>query len=486
MISRPLSAEENFFRCRTHIDWYRNFGSVAAYSRDLNDWPLLFRALRKSILEYHVLICNVFENKEGGFMEMRPIKSATFGDLVEFSEDLFSPKGEPVPEWFLHKLCRTLYFSLYVEKPLFKIIILGNRDLAFTNEHTLSDGVVALYFQEIFLHNIAYCDDPANKDEYLSRYGSVPDQVDLDTVVFDLSKDKHYIKHSLPPPIDMFMDDPSLDYTDGDENHYSKRVPASHPERWPGRFPVTLDFEVAYKLINIPPAELKALLKVCKEHKVSLTSYLTTNLVNTLQPLFKPTQHITCSVAMTLRRFLTPEKVTPEYHDIFEPNYKLMGNFAHMGVPQSFAPVVDFSWLDAEEFQNDMLSSVKNTKLLNLRKPLYDKLLPLGDSKELFECALGAPKGDAFKVSNIGAANFPVFETQSPLGPWTINDIVFSQDMAPHAADFIMNLVSSPRGGLNIVISYFNHSFEDAKKKFFDDLPAKLKENILNNVGLPN
>lgn len=418
-------------------------------------------------------------------MEMRPIKSATFGDLVEFSEDLFSAKGKPVPEWFLNKLCRTLYFSLYVEKPLFKIIVLGDRDLAFTNEHTLSDGVVALSFQEIFLENIAYCDNPQNNEDYSSLYGPVPDKVDLNTVVFDFNNDKQYIKHSLPPPIDMFMDDPSLDYTNGDDNHYSKRVPSTHPERWPGRFPVTLDFEVAYKLINISPADLKSILKTCKEHKVSLTSYLATNLVLTLQPLFKPNHHITCSVAMTLRRFLTPEKVTPEYQDIFEPNYKVLGNFAHMGVPQYFAPTPTFSWLDAEEFQVGMSSSVKNTRILNLRKPIYDQLLVMGENREMFESNLGANKGDAFKCSNIGAANFPIFETGSPLGPWTINDIVFCQDLAPHAADFIMNLVSSPRGGLNIVLSYFNHTFEDTELENFDSLPLKLRENILKNAGLP-
>lgn len=483
VISRPLCPEENFFRCRTTVDWYRNFGSVAAYSQNLNNPSLLAQALRKTLLDYHILICNVFRVPEKGYTEMRPIERATFGDLVEFSEELFSPNGKPVPEWLLSKLCRTLYFQLYEEKPLFKLIVQGRHDLAITLEHTLSDGVVALSFHEIFLENLAYCDNPDNLDEYVANYGQMPHEVNMDTVIFDFSSDRKYIKHSLPPPVDMFMDDPSLDYTGGEENHYSKQFPQSHPEKWPGRFPTTLEFTTAFKLINIPPNDLKRILSKCKEYKVLLTSYIACNQALALQPIYGSKHYTLCVVAMTLRRFMDPKKLDPEYSNVLEENYRVLGNFAHMGVPQFFTPTTAFSWQRVQKFQENMSRSTLNSRLLNMRKPIYDSLLDMGDNRHVFEKALAVNKADSLKLSNIGAGKFPLYEN-TKLGTWTVNDIVFAQDLAPNASEFVLNMVSSPRGGLNIVLSYFDHRFDDSEYENFDEFPLRLKDLLLKNISL--
>lgn len=483
VISRPLCPEENFFRCRTTVDWYRNFGSVAAYSQNLNNHTLLARALRKTLLDYHILICNVFKVPEAGYTEMRPIKRATFGDLVEFAEELFSPMGKPVPEWLLSKLCRTMYFELYEEKPLFKLIVQGTHDLAITLEHTLADGVVALSFHEIFLKNLAYCDDLENLVEYANNYGALPNQVLDDTVIFDFEIDRKYIKHSLPPPVDMFMEDPSLDYTHGEKDHYSKRFPESHPDKWPGRFPTSLDFTTAFKLINIPSNDLKRILTKCKEYGVLLTSYIACNQALALQPIYGTKHYTLCVVAMTLRRFIAADKLAPEYLNVLEENYKLLGNFAHMGVPQFFTPATEFTWERVKQFQENMSRSTLNNRLLNMRKPIYDSLLDLGDNRQVFEKALGLNKADSLKLSNIGAGKFPLYEN-SILGTWTINDIVFAQDLAPNASEFVLNMVSSPRGGLNIVLSFFDHRFDDSEYDNFNEFPLRLKELLLKNAGL--
>lgn len=483
VISRPLGDEENFFRCRTDVDWYRNFGSVAAYSQNLNNPTLLARALRKTLLDYHVLACNVFKESGADRTVVRPIKEAKFGDLVEFFDLLFSPHGKSVPEDVLTQICRTKYFYLYVEKPLFKIFVYGSHDLGASFEHTLSDGIVAVLFHEIFLQNLAYCDNPDNWDDFVSNYGPLPDQIDMDTVIFDLKKDLKYIKHSLPPSVEMFMEDPSIDYTDGDANHYSKQIPESHPVKWPGRFPAVSDFSVAIKQINIDPEYLKLMINKCREHKVLLTSYIACIQALVLQPIYGSQNHTLCVVAMTMRRFISAEKIEPNYRDVLEKGYKLLGNFAHMGVPQFFAPVAEFSWERVQAFQTNMSLSSVNSKLLNMRKPIYDLFLKLDDNKHEFHKTLGVDKADSIKMSNIGAGKFPVFEG-GQLGSWTVKDIVFAQDMAPGASEFVLNMVSSPLGGLNIVLSYCDHRFDDTEYENFDEFPIKLKEQLLKNVGL--
>lgn len=484
VITRKLGLTENFFRCRTEVDFYRNFFAVGAYNRDLTqNWPLVYRALRKTILDYHILICNVFKDVLAGYTIFRPIEQATLGDLVEMYPALFSPLGKPVSEEFMNMLLRKLYFRLYEEKPLFKLVFAGTHDLGVTFEHTVADGVVAPYFHEVFLKNLAYCDNLDNDAEYVKLYGPAPVTVDVDTPVFVYADDVGYIKHSLPPPMEMGMQDPSIDYADNDPDHYSKVVPEGYPERWPGRFPATKEYSVAFKLINIPPAQLKSILLRCKEHKVTLTSFIAFTQAMALQPIYGEKHHFLTVIAVTLRRFLTPEVIDSSYSDLFEDkDYKIMGNYAHMGLRETFAPVKDFSWEKVKSVNDHLAQTVTNNKILSTMKPFFDAADELSDNKELFTPALAQNKVDGTKISNLGYINLPVYEAKAK--EWTINDITFGQDLAPAASEFVLSVISTPRGGLNLVLSYYDHCFDDTEYVNFDEFAGRLRRLLLENAGV--
>lgn len=476
VIERPLSPAENFFRSRTDLDFFRNFFVVGTYSRNLSEsLPLLYRALRKIILDYHILICNVFKDPGAGHCFFRPIKCATLGDLVELDPALFCEK--PVSEEFMNMLLRKKYFELYTEKPLFKLVFAGNDRLGVTFEHTIADGVVGPYFHEEFLKSLAYCDDDKNNIEYVNLYGPQPDSIDFSTPIFVYADDVKYVRHSLPPPMEVGMQDPSLDYTLGDPQHYSISVPESHPEKWPGRLPATKDFSVAFKIVNIPSRELKLILAKCKEHKVTLTSYITYVQALALQPIYGDKHHFPTVMAVTLRRFLLSKKISPEYKSVFEKDYKLMGNYAHMGLRESFAPAYRFSWKKVEQINANLAKTVTNDRLLNTLKPFLDAADNLSDNLELFTLGLGKNKLEGTKISNVGFVNFPVYEAGDR--NWTVNDLVFGQDLAPGASEFALSVISTNFGGLNIVLSYYDQLFDDCEYDNFDWLVGRLQKLLL-------
>lgn len=254
-------------------------------------------------------------------------------------------------------------------------------------------------------------------------------------------------------------------------------MPGKYPDKWPGRYPSSLDNSVAFKLFNIPTEQLKPILLKCKQYKVTFTAYLVLCQAIALLPIYGNKHHTLCLVAVTLRRFFNAEKAGAAYAPLFENNYRLLGNYAHMGLPELLPPTTDFSWEKVQAINDHLLQTVTNDKLLNTSKAFTSTALMLESNRDKLMAGIGQNKADAIKISNLGAVRFPVYEdTQGE--PWTIEDIVFAQDMAPGAAEFVLNVVSSQRGGLNIVMSYFDHHFE-AGYTNFDEFPERLRRELL-------
>lgn len=453
VLSRPIGVTENFFRSRTEVDFYRNFFATSTYSRSLTaDLPLVYRALRKTVIDYHILVCNVFKSPEKGYCEIVPLQRVTWGDVVEFRPNAVLPHP---PEEFLAEMAGKKYYDLYVQKPLFRLIFCGEHDLTVNFEHTLADGVGARLFHEAFLDALAYCDCEENILDYERLYGALPAAIDEKTVLFDFAQDVSLLRNSLPPPSEMCMQHFNLDYTNNDPEHYSKKSP-ENLTKWPGFFPATRDYTLAFKLVRFSPQELAQILAKCRENGVTITSYLLHAQAVAFQPLYG-NHYILVTAALTLRRFLHPEKVEPEYRDIVEDKlYYKMGNFAHMGVPQIMGPALEFSWDAVKTINADLLLSTKNDKILNLLAPFINNSHDLDDNMEFFTQPLGKNKSDALKISNLGFVDFPVYQLAKK-DPWTITDIVFAQFLAPAASEFVINVIGCKSSGLSLVLSYYNH-----------------------------
>lgn len=476
LISRPLSVSENFFRSRTASGNYRNFQVTATYEPGLKkNLKLLYYALRKTVLDYHILITNVqFSTSKDNYV-YGPLHKVDFASVVEIVEgDNYITDGM-INESFM-KMVNGITFDLYSKSPLFKLVLLGDNQLCAVFEHTIADGLVARYIHEILLENLAYCEN--NWSTLQKEYGMTETVDPFGSQLFNSDCDKELLKNSLPPPIDLFlsMDD---DYTGGDPQFSELVVPSNTNGKWPGRFPATDTHDIAFKLVNFPPEETTKILNKCRAEKVSITSYIEVIFALTIHPLLKG-KYASYKCAMALRRHLDAETAPKQYKSILsQPGYKILGTLAHMGFGMNLPPIKEFSWDLVREINEHIASGCRNKRALNQLKGFKDTA-DLKDKKNehFFKKQLNRPKADAVKISNLGFVH-PT-EHQSGLSrKWLITNMIFSQDMAPYASEFMLNVISTSKGGMNLTLSYYDYSFEDSQWENFDHFVDTLQRNMI-------
>lgn len=458
ILERPLSLYENFFRCRTANKFYKTFQLTGTYSKKLTK-SNLSSAVRKLLLDYHILACNVYRGN--GLYNITPLEQIKFDDVfldMTGEESRFLHEGQLNENGM--KFLNQFEFEIYVNKPLFKLVLLNDFNLSVVFDHTLYDGVVASNFHEILLEKLS-----ENDEEHVD-------------IIFDYKTDKHLITHSLPPPIDDYLPDWEVDYSDNDPQYFDKVVPPGLT-KFPGRFPNSRDYTFSFKLTHFSPDEMKKILHGCKKRGVTLTSFLQYVTILSFQPVFK--NHYTANrVAIALRRHFSAERAPDYYKHFFDYNdYKNMGNLPHLGLAQNYPPLFKFDWEEVKQANKNLLKAVNNNKLLNLSKTFKDRYDPNTDNENLFG-GLGGNKAETSKLSNLG------FVKVKEYGNWTIDNLVFSQDTSPTTADLMINVVSCPRGGLNIVTSYNDHSFQDTGLENFDMLMKNFRDNVIKYTTIDN
>ncbi|CUM65226.1 uncharacterized protein PRCAT00002857001 [Priceomyces carsonii] len=478
VLTRPLGLCEHFLRSRTVSGFYVNFAVTGTYSLDLKeDLSIVFKSLRKTILDYHILICNVFKDTDLNDCILKPIELAKFSDIVVIEDsDVFLDGEDTINEKFMKRVNEEK-FDLYKNSPLFRLFIIGRHNLCAVFEHTIADGVAGALFHELFLENLAFVMQFSNKEILEIDYGISEADCNIEFAsLFNYEADFKFLRHSLPPPIDIFMADPKLRY--GEANYFDKIIPDSHPDKWEGFHPAELNYSIAFKLVNLTPSDLKSVLSKCKDMKVSLTAYFCVVAALTLQPLFGDKKHTSHRVAISLRRHLDLRGVPTESQNNSKCfKRKKLGSNAFVGLPENFPPFTDFSWDMVKQVNNHIKLVATNNKVFNTLHSFqinYDKL---GENPSYFESTLGYPKQDATKISNLGFINFPIYQVVN--NDLTIENLIFSQDMSPNTSEFMFNIVSTPIGGMNIVLSFHDDKIDSTGSMIFDNLVVQLKRAIL-------
>ncbi|KAI5950479.1 ATF1 [Candida theae] len=481
LISRPLSVSENFFRSRTASGNYRNFQVTATYRPGLKkNWKLFYYALRKTILDYHILITNVqFCTSVDSFV-YKPLDKVNFASVVQVIETRDYVTSDTVNEKFM-KFVNGIKFDLYSQNPLFRLIIVGEDHLCAVFEHTIADGLVARYIHEILLQNIAHCDNLSKWSILEKEYGFEEVDDPFNAELFNINRDQKFIKNSLPPPIDLFLS-MEEDYTGGDSQFSELVVPSNAKGKWLGRFPAIDVHDIAFKLINIPAQETRKILEKCRAQQVSITAYIEVVFAFTMWPIFDG-KYASYKCAMALRRHMDVKTAPKQYTSIFnQPGYKILGTSAHMGFGMNLPPITEFSWELVRKINSHIVSGCRNKRALNQLKGFKDNADMKDRSNEyFFKKQLNNPKADAVKISNLGFVQET--EHRSEQGrTWTIKNMVFAQDMAPYASEFMLNVITTAKGGLNMTLSYYDHTFEDSKWDNFDHFVEKLQRNMVECI----
>lgn len=99
ILTRPVSQSENFMRSRTASEFYRNFQVIGTYSKEISE-DLLFKALRKTLIDYVILACNIFKADDHCYFE--PLSKIRYSDVVTVE------RNRIVDVKFLKKLMKQL------------------------------------------------------------------------------------------------------------------------------------------------------------------------------------------------------------------------------------------------------------------------------------------------------------------------------------------------------------------------------------------
>ena len=424
-LSRPLSGFEHFFRSRTASDFYTNFQVTATYSLPLS-LSTIYHGLRGLLLQYPIFASNVVKRSDDCYFE--PIAPATLKDILTIVDDDSFLTDGVVNEKYL-KFINLIRFSFYDNSPLFKLYLVDGIHLTVVLEHTIADGLVGPYFHQIFL------------DKVLSK-GVEDATVTWDSEVFNFQRDMDLLG-SLPAPIDDYLPPYTIDYGPT----VDKNIPLSHPSKWPGRFASDYNVPIAFKLIHITPEQVGRILSKCKLEKVSLTSYLQIIHSMIIGNVIGQDHYSSQRVAISLRRFIDPEKILTPYY---------VASAAHSGLAMNLPPITEFTWDLVREVYSYLQQYVNNNKLLNTFTGFYNVYDKLEDNRNFFAQNMDKDRADSVKLSNLGLIKFP------QTGKLTVTNLVFAQDVMAFSTDFMLNAISTETGGLNLVWSYFERTEADS------------------------
>lgn len=431
-MERPLSNLEHLLRCRTSSGVYRSFNVSAVYSKELTI-PGLKYALRQTLLKYPILACNIKKTSSDCYYTPVDIK---FLDVIERPSNFDS-----INEDFL-KYINGHKFTLYSSKPLFKLYLVDDKTLTVVLEHTISDGLVGPYFHESILHYLA-------------------EEKELHSDLIVTKSELYNI--SLTPPIDLFMKnplDPKEITADGAlknvVNFKTPFLPDSNEELWPGRFPTTRDSSIAFKFLKLTPLEVDLMVKKCRSYNVTITSYIHAVLVITIDLMIDDGFHSCHRIAMSLRKFI--------------PNFegRFIATAALVGEQIKLRKVKDFSWQLVQNIDLCIKKQVVNENILEIVVDFLREFDKTGENREYFTSAVATGKKvDTIKLSNLG-----VFDLKED-GGWSVTEMFFAQDVVSYSAEFMLNIITTPISGMNLVLSFFE--LDDS----IDSYVFQFKENIL-------
>lgn len=157
-MERPLGPFEHYLYCRTIQKAYSNFRVGAQYSQPLSE-EAVFRALHRMVYSHTGLSLGVVDSgKDANDPKLRVLDSFTFGDV-------FSVSSEPIER--LIESRGTVFFTYNDAKPLWRVVLVGRRELVFYCDHIGFDGNAGLNFHKLFAQALRdTAKDPCSQVSY--------------------------------------------------------------------------------------------------------------------------------------------------------------------------------------------------------------------------------------------------------------------------------------------------------------------------------
>ncbi len=426
IINKILGPLEQYFTVRSEKDLYKSILVSASYSTPISK-PELIRAVRAVVLDNPILSANVFQLEDG-------CKSAWLGIVPSFdiecaieyryTSDKYGPNKMP-EDGSIFQFTADLFPGLMNEgfssnlsqqdKVLWKLIVLNNTEVCFIYDHCLADGMSSCFFHDsLFKKLVEFENQPLNPSSLNSKF-----------VFSDFNP-----SNPLPPPIELLLDfHTSMKSLAGELwNYYAPKFLKSKKiaNAWKAK-PISdtrealfdlktgkaiINSSPIYDLITLDNKSTSKILSICKEKKVTVTSFLTIAFLESILDITKskPTQF---AIAVDARRYLDVDKFNQlqKNSNITSVN-NLIGCYL-TDVTFNLNPVVpgNTAWEVVDELSNSIKYKIK-PEIISKSDTTHE-LKFIDDFSEFFVKRTLEPIDETLSLSNLGYRKFVATATHA-------------------------------------------------------------------------
>lgn len=449
-MSRQLSSLEEYFFYRSK--W--NLHSCFYTGIKLNKLPTrgqLNHTLSKLIKQFPQLHCNV-QHTGSDKLVLTPFKSQSinFDDVVDYKDDWDEWNSDNINSIF-----KQYHFTYFVETPLWKLVIIPQLNtLLFVVDHVLTDGIGSIKFWQAFMKHLG----PETDTNVLFKVTELEDNNNIINSLhpYDLwpISWSWKVKRSIIPFLVKFIPDlvTGLDPNLLQFNAY-KFPQDLLDEESSEIFNYSIHNTNVHWTLNVPQDKLKLLLTDCKNHNVSLTSYIAATFAVALNKNINDAEDTNSGAKIKIDIPMNTRNVCQSMLGLDDSQLQ-MGNFVagleYVGERKDLENIWDVATLiqssiiqSSQDKIDDTIQQVKLLDVVNIKDYILPKITNFGP-------------GAAFEVTNLGFHEFEIDNDD-----FVVEDATFNQ---PQGISDIFSccVVSSIKGGMNISIS--------APKKINDQL----------------
>ncbi|KAL5512885.1 hypothetical protein ACEPAH_3283 [Sanghuangporus vaninii] len=343
------------------------------------------------------------------------------------------------------------------DTPLWRLTVTAQNLLIFAWHHCLGDGQSGLAFLRSILEGLNNNDPHSTfPAEFDPKFVKIPTDLKLTPRLEDLTDLSVSLRTLIVALAGLFIP-PS--WTSARSIWTGNQVP-----------PIIPPYLTRARLLSIPPAHVSRILAAARRHQTTLTAVLYFLAVDVLSDMIAQKnstgkwKKLSIDVPISLRPLA---KVPPT---VLAEMVSVHRSTPHLAPPPSSSDVHReglLNWSRASSFSRALRASIpKSREVLGTIKYLNGKYEPF------FRGKLGKKREVSLEISNLGAFKIAASphsqnSSTSKREKWMMTETYFSQDGGTIGAALKMNVVGSPTGTVNVVVTWGKDAVDDAFAEAF-------------------
>lgn len=442
---RQIGTNEGYFVCRNVENFYSNFNVVGEYNHRFSK-AALSHALESMIAGNPWLTYNIFpisdklpKNYHNDY-ELRPVKTISLDKVVEYRKIArFDELTLETINGFKNNLSRD-------DAPFWQLCVFETDENQYVCGyfcHSLADGGTALQFQRDLVKHLERFQDETETVQVLFDYEKVAKDFPAILPARDLLTDLYIPGIFAKVRLWMEARAPTIFRWIQSILNFPRWLLGAEEKPLFSSYPVAKDLDSKFKIINFSPLEVKTMISFCRQNKITLTPFMLIVLLDCLEKLIYPhfpqqdgsIQYDSSNfMAISGRRYY-PEFTNPFLYGVYVCGAPIRLNYINASTNEELVEHMQkFHHSTQEEIETRRgFKSMWQWGIVDISKTLHKKI----GKRDRFTCT----------ISNLGLAK------DDPECSWKLVNAWFNLNTSI-GYHFILNMVATETGGLNVVIPY--------------------------------